>query len=229
MTNQQLRDRIERVREAIGSAALTSGRHPEDVTLVAVSKTAGRAEVDAAYDFGLRHFGENRVQEARAKFAAALPPDAVLHLIGQLQTNKAAVATRLFELIESVDRPSLVDELERQGAKLERVIPILVEVSVAGEAQKAGCPLAGVRDLIARIEARRHLALRGLMTIAPLVDDPERTRPVFRELRVLRDELCTEGPGRDLRILSMGMTNDFPVAIEEGATQVRVGRAIFGG
>jgi PLP dependent protein len=229
MSSQELRDRIQRVREAVGNAAARSGRVPNAITIVAVSKTVERAEVDEAYVLGLRHFGENRVQEARAKFAAPLPDDAVLHLIGQLQTNKAALAARLFHLVESVDRSALVDELERQGEKLDRVIPILVEVNVAGETQKAGCAMTEVRELVARIETCRHLALRGLMTIAPLVADPEDTRSVFRGLRELRDQLCAEAPGRDLRVLSMGMSNDFPIAIEEGATQVRVGRAIFGG
>jgi PLP dependent protein len=229
MANSGLRDRVERVRDAVAKAIARSGSAADSVTIVAVSKTVGRETVDEAYALGLRHFGENRVQDARAKFAEALSEDAVLHLIGQLQTNKAAVAARLFDIVESVDRSSLVDELERQGAKLGRVVPVLLEVNVAREEQKAGCPLSDVRALVGRIEACEHLALRGLMTMAPLVDDPEATRPVFRGLRELRDELCAERPGRELRVLSMGMTNDFPVAIEEGATHIRVGRAIFGG
>ncbi len=229
MTDAGFRDRVERVREAVGEAIVRSGRAADAVTIVAVSKTVGREAIDEAYALGLRHFGENRVQDARAKFAEPLPEGAVLHLIGQLQTNKAALAAKLFDIVESVDRASLVDELDRQGAKLGRVVPVLVEVSVAGEEQKAGCPLADVRALVARIEGCAHLALRGLMTMAPLVADPETTRPVFRGLRVLRDELRAEGPGRDLQILSMGMTNDFTIAIEEGATHIRVGRAIFGG
>lgn len=229
MGSQGLRERVQRVRDAVGEAAARAARAPESVTIVAVSKTVGREAVDEAYALGLRHFGENRVQDARLKFAAPLPDDAVIHLIGQLQTNKAAVATRLFDVIESVDRPSLVDELERQGAKLERVLSVLLEVSVAGEAQKAGCPISEAPSLVRRIESCPHLSLCGLMTMAPLVGDPEETRPVFRGLRNLRDQLCAEGAGRDLRILSMGMTNDFPIAIEEGATHIRVGRAIFGG
>lgn len=213
----------------VGRSAIRSRREPESVTIVAVSKTVERSAVEEAYALGLRHFGENRVQETRVKFAEPLPLGTVLHLIGQLQTNKAAVAARLFDLIESVDRPSLVDELERQGARLDRVLPVLVQVNVAGEAQKAGCAPSEVRDLVARIERNDHLALRGLMTMAPLVSDPEETRPVFRALRELRDELCAEEPGRDLRMLSMGMSNDYPIAIEEGASHIRVGRAIFGG
>jgi pyridoxal phosphate enzyme (YggS family) len=228
MTSEDLRTRVERVREEVGRAASRSGRDPQSVTIVAVSKTVGRDAVDQAFALGLRHFGENRVQDARAKFAEPMPEGTVLHLIGQLQTNKARVAASLFDLIESVDRAPLVDELERQGAKLGRVLSVLVEVNVAGEEQKSGCRLADVHDLVARIERCGHLSLRGLMTMAPLVADAEETRPVFRRLRELRDELWASAPGRDLRVLSMGMTNDFPVAIEEGATQIRVGRAIFG-
>jgi pyridoxal phosphate enzyme (YggS family) len=229
MANEELRSRVERVREAVGQAAMRSGRDPESVTIVAVSKTVEREMVDEAYGLGLRHFGENRVQDARTKFEAPLPDGVVLHLIGQLQTNKAAVAARLFDLFESVDRSSLVDELQRQGEKLDRVLPILLQVNVAGEEQKAGCGLSEVPELVARIEECEQLELRGLMTMAPLVDDPEEARPVFRRLRELRDQLCVDVPRRDLRILSMGMTNDYPIAIEEGATHVRVGRAIFGG
>src|SRR5215212_3569299 len=227
MSNQELRDRIQRVRDAVQAATVRSGRSADAVTIVAVSKTVGREAVDDVYDLGLRHFGENRVQDTRAKFAEPLPEGVVLHLIGQLQTNKAAVAARLFDVIESIDRPSLVDELERQGARLGRVLPALLEVNVAGEEQKAGCSVTEVRELVAKIESAGHLALRGLMTMAPLVGDMEETRPVFRGLRELRDALCAEAPGRDLRVLSMGMTSDYPIAIEEGATPIRVGRAIF--
>lgn len=224
-----LADRLARVQEAVAAAARRAGRAPEEITIVGVTKTVDRATVDEAYRLGLRHFGENRVQVARAKFATPLPPDATLHLIGQLQTNKARHAVMLFDFIESVDRQSLVDELERQAAKLGRVVPVLLEVNVAGEEQKAGCTPEEAPALVAQIERCQHLQLRGLMTMAPLVSDPEETRPVFRRLRELRDELCRERPGRELSVLSMGMTNDYPVAIEEGATHVRIGRAIFGG
>jgi pyridoxal phosphate enzyme (YggS family) len=229
MATENLRNRVLHVRDAVAQAARRSGREPDAVTIVAVSKTVGREEVEDAYALGLRHFGENRVHDARAKFAPPLPQGLVLHLIGQLQTNKAAVAARLFDLIETVDRSSLIDELQRQGEKLDRVLPVLLQVNVAGEEQKAGCALSEVSELVARIERNNRLTLRGLMTMAPLVSDPEATRPVFRRLRELRDELLAAAPGRDLSILSMGMTNDYPVAIEEGATHIRVGRAIFGG
>ena len=221
-------DRITAIRARIEAAAAESGRTSSDVTLVAVSKTVDRATVDAAYEAGLRAFGENRVPDARAKYAAPLPEDARLHLIGQLQTTKAGHAVDLFDLIESVDRPSLIAELQRQGERRDRVIAVLLQVNIAGEEQKAGCAVADVNALVAEIVAATHLDLRGLMTIAPLVDDAESTRPVFGGLRRLRDRLVTADPGLALPVLSMGMSNDFEVAIQEGATHVRVGRAVFG-
>lgn len=228
MQTLTLVDRIALVQSSVAAAADRAGRDPASVTVVAVSKTVERAVVDAAYAAGLRHFGENRVQDAGRKFADPLPADATLHLIGRLQSNKAAPAGRLFGLIESVDRPSVIAALERQGGLLGRPIPILLQVNVAREPQKAGCAPEEAEDLVRSIVASPHLALHGLMTIAPLVDDPEAVRPVFRALRELRDRLRAADPRRRLEVLSMGMSNDFGVAIEEGATQVRVGRAIFG-
>ena len=224
-----LAQRVEAVRDQITEAAVRAGRDPSSVTIVAVCKTADRAAVDAAHALGLRHFGENRVQAAAAKFASPLPPDASLHLIGQLQTNKARPAVALFNLVESVDRASLVEALDREAARIGRRLPVLLQVNVAGEEQKAGCSWEVAPDLARQIVARSNLELCGLMTIAPLVDDAEATRPVFRGLRQLRDGLVANGDAGCLDVLSMGMTNDFAVAIEEGATHVRIGRAIFGG
>lgn len=229
MSDSGLAERIACVRAEVAASTLAAGRRPEEVTLVAVSKTVTRDVVDAAHDAGLRHFGENRVQDARAKFVQPLPAEALLHLIGQLQSNKAKHAVRLFDLIESVDRPSLVAALESAAAALGRPIPVLLQANVAEEPQKAGCRPAEAGHLAALIQAAPHLQLRGLMTIAPLVPDPELARPVFAGLRRLRDDLVAADPTLDLRVLSMGMSNDYPVAIAEGATQVRIGRAIFGG
>jgi pyridoxal phosphate enzyme (YggS family) len=220
--------RIERVRKQIVSAATRVGRDASDVTLVAVSKTVGREIIDAAYAAGLRHFGENRVQDAWTKFATPLPGDSTLHMIGQLQTNKAGHAVRLFQQVDSVDRLSLVHELQKQGAKLDRHVPVLLQVNVAREEQKAGCAVEDAAALVAAILGSRHLELRGLMTIAPFVSNPEDVRPVFRQLRELRDRLLESTQARRLPALSMGMSNDYSVAIEEGATHVRIGRAIFG-
>ena len=224
-----LAERIAAVRAAVTRAADRADRDPATVTLVAVSKSVERLAVDEAYALGLRHFGENRVQEAIAKFASPLPGDATLHLVGQLQSNKTRPAVATFDLVESVDRPSLVEALEKEAARAGRLLPVLLQVNVAREPQKAGCAPEDAAGLLAHLRDCPHLAPRGLMTIAPFESDPARTRPVFRGLRELRDALARDVPHLDLDILSMGMSNDFAIAIEEGATHVRIGRAVFGG
>jgi PLP dependent protein len=226
LTETGLAARLAAVRQRIAEAAERVERDPAAVTLVGVTKTVDRAVVDAAYRCGLRHFGENRVQDAGRKFAEPLPTDAALHLIGQLQSNKARPAAALFSLLESVDRPSLIDALEKEADRLGRPIPVLLQVNVAGEAQKAGCAPDEAPALAARLRDPARFDLRGLMTIAPLVDDPGTVRPVFAGLRRLRDDL-EQRLGVALPVLSMGMSDDFPVAVAEGATHVRVGRAIF--
>lgn len=225
----EIESRLIGVRERVAEAALRADRDPASITVVGVSKTVGRDVVDAAYAAGLRNFGENRVQDATAKFADPLPVGAVLHMIGQLQTNKVSVAARLFDVFQSVDRTSLVAELEKQGAKQGRVLPVLLQVNVAREERKAGCAPEAAPALVAHIRACAHLELRGLMTIAPLAESAEDVRPVFRGLRALRDQLADADRSLSLPVLSMGMSNDFDVAIEEGATHVRIGRAIFSG
>ncbi|MDP9374633.1 MAG: YggS family pyridoxal phosphate-dependent enzyme [Chloroflexota bacterium] len=230
-----LEERIARVREGIAAAARRAGRAPDGVTLVGVCKTVERPVIDRAHRAGLRHFGENRVQEARRKFgpaAPARPGDLTLHLIGSLQTNKARDALALFDVVHSVDRAGLVAALVKEAGKRaaagdRRRLPVLLEVNIAGEASKEGAAPGEAPALAALIAGEPALELRGLMTIAPLVADPEETRPVFRALRELRDDLRRAHPQLDLPDLSMGMTNDYPVAVEEGATIVRVGRAIF--
>jgi len=224
-----LAERIAAVQAAVDRAIARAGRDPASVTLVAVSKTVDREAVDEAYALGLRHFGENRVQEATAKFASPLPADATLHLVGHLQTNKVRSAVALFDLVESVDRPSLVDALEKEAARAGRLVPVVLQVNVAREPQKAGCAPEDAAALLAQLRRCPHLSPRGLMTIAPLEADPERTRPVFRALRELRDALTRDLSEVDLGVLSMGMTNDYAIAIEEGATHVRIGRAVFAG
>lgn len=194
---------------------------------MAVSKTVDRPAIETAFTCGLRHFGENRVQDASRKFSDPLPAGSVLHLIGQLQSNKAKAATALFEVIESVDRTSLIDALEKETERRGEPISVLLQVNIAREPQKAGCTPEFASDLMERLVRSRWLRPRGLMTIAPLVTDPEEVRPVFSDLRTLRDELQQEQPAVDLSTLSMGMSDDFRVAIQEGATSVRIGRAIF--
>ena len=195
--------------------------------MMAVTKTRSREIVDAVTALGVDLLGENRVQEARDKFGDAPPPDGVrLSLIGSLQTNKARQAVGLFDLIESVDRPSLVEALARSAQERSEPLAVLVQVNVAGESQKAGCAVEEAVGLVRQCIETGVLLPVGLMTIAPLVDDPERVRPVFRTLRILRDQIAGEVSGFD--VLSMGMSNDLDVSIEEGATVVRVGRALFG-
>lgn len=223
-----LTKRLERVQEDVSQAARSAGRPPEDVTIVAVSKTVARPAVDAAAGLGVRHFGENRVQDASRKFADPLPEGCTLHLIGQLQSNKARPAVNLFDVIESVDRPSLIAALEKAAAQRETPVEVLLQVNVARELQKAGCAPEAASELMAALVASPWLIPRGLMTMAPLVDDAEAVRPVFAGLRMLRDELQRQHRDTDLGVLSMGMSNDFQVAISEGATSVRIGRAIFG-
>lgn len=224
-----LEQRLFDVQARVEAAAERSGRDGSSITIIAVSKTVDRATVDEAYALGVRHFGENRVQEAKAKFDEPLPAYAHLHMIGNLQSNKARVAVELFDMIQSVDRASLVKELQRQAEKRQIVQPVLLEINVAGEVQKGGCAPAEASAILGAIASCPFLEVRGVMTMAPLVDDAEEVRPVFRGLRALRDRLQEEWPEQRLDMLSMGMTNDFEVAVEEGATHVRIGRAIFGG
>ncbi len=227
-----LRANITRVQARIAAAAARAGRDPADVTLVAVSKTQPVEVILAAYAAGLRLFGENRVEEAgpkvvevTARLAPAPPP--VWHMIGHLQSRKATDVLPWAALVHSVDRVKLAVRLARgvaEGAEL----PVLLEVNVAGEASKYGFHPADLPAAVNAIAALPGLRIEGLMTMAPLVADPELARPTFRSLAQLRAELALRYPAIAWRHLSMGMTDDFEVAIEEGATLVRIGRALFG-
>jgi PLP dependent protein len=228
---EALAGRIHAVRGRIASAALRAGRSPQEVTLVAVTKTVPPAVIRAAYDLGLRTFGENRVQEANGKLAALDLPGARWELIGHLQTNKAERAVQIFARIESVDSVRLAELLNDRAAEHGRSMPCLLEVNTGGEASKSGFAPEAVLEAARRIALLPHLRLEGLMTIAPITDNPENARPYFRRLRELRDALRRSIPlGEDggWAELSMGMTDDFEAAIAEGATLVRIGRALFG-
>jgi pyridoxal phosphate enzyme (YggS family) len=229
ITLVELPSRVDRVLSHVAEAARSSGRQPEDVTIVAVTKSVDRDAIGAAFALGLRHFGENRVQDTRRKLAEPLPAGAALHLIGQLQSNKARPAVALFDIIESVDRMSLIDALENEAERRGEPVSVLLQVNIAREPQKAGCAPESASQLMERLVRSPWLLPRGLMTIAPLVAEAEETRPVFSDLRALRDALQREQPNVDLDTLSMGMSDDFRVAIEEGATSVRIGRALFQG
>lgn len=222
-----LQDRLDAVRERIEDAERRSGRPPGSVTLVGVSKTVTRTEVDEAYAAGLRHFGENRVQNALETFSGELPDDVVLHMIGTLQTNKARFIPGRFDVVHSLDREALSRELNRRCEAAGVRLPVLIQVNVAREEQKHGCLAKELPALIEATLACPSLDLRGFMTMAPLGSDAEVARPVFVGLRELRDAMRARYPEASLDELSMGMTIDYIAAIEEGATIVRVGRAIF--
>ena len=219
---------LEVVRERIAAAAARAGRSPSDVGIVAVTKGHPIATVREAAANRLMDVGENRVQEALAKQEAW--PDAPVrwHLIGHLQRNKAGTAVGRFALIHSLDSVRLADALEREAAKRDVVQPVLVEVNVAREAQKSGAMPEEAEAVVAHAAAQPHLALKGLMTMAPLTDDVAAQRKTFRGLRELRDRLAFNLQLSTFNVLSMGMSNDFEIAIEEGATMVRLGTVLFG-
>jgi pyridoxal phosphate enzyme (YggS family) len=230
-----LADTIPIVRERIAAAARRAGRDPASVTLVAVTKTVPAEVVWQAYQLGLRDFGENRVEEAGGKFAICdlrfAIPRPRFHMIGHLQSRKAREAIELFDSIHSVDSLKLADKLSRLCIELGRVMPVLLECNVSGEASKYGFSTFLERDGLATVEtilALPGLRVEGLMTMAPLVSDPEQARPVFVALRHLGQRCAARFGVEHFKHLSMGMTDDFEVAVEEGATMVRVGRALFG-
>ena len=219
-------ENLEAVRGQIAAACARAGRAAEGVRLLAVSKTYGPAAVRAAAAAGQRLFGENRVQEAAAKIPEC-PGRLEWHLIGHLQSNKAAAAARLFDWVHSVDSAKLLEALDREAGAAGRRLQVLVQVNVSGERSKSGLAPEAVAEVLAAGNRLRNVEIRGLMTIPPLAEDPETARPFFRRLRGLRDEWAA-ATGLELAELSMGMTHDLAVAIEEGATFVRVGTGIFG-
>ncbi len=221
-------ERLARIRSRIESAAERAGRPPGGVTLMGASKTQPASAVAAAFQAGLRVFGENRVQEGLAK-AQELPPEIEWHLIGPLQSNKVRAALDLFHTIHSIDRLSIAEAIEREAAKRGTAVTGFLEVNLGSEETKHGFPAEGLVETVRPLAAYKHLRIAGLMAIPPLGRAAEESRPWFRRLRALRDELAADPawagfPGW----LSMGMSEDFEVAIEEGATHVRVGTALFG-
>jgi PLP dependent protein len=212
------------VRLAITRSAERAGRDPGEVVLVAVTKTLPVERIREAIGLGLKQFGENRVQEALPKIEEIGPADLDWHLIGHLQTNKVKFIEGRFRMVQSVDSVGLAEALDH---RLESPLDVLIEVNVAEEPQKTGALPADLPAVARTVNAAQHLRLRGLMTVAPMVNDGEQVRPVFRALRSLRDA-TTQQLGAPLPVLSMGMTDDYPIAIEEGATMLRLGRALFG-
>ena len=224
-----IRENLEKVRERISRAAQRAGRKPEDVLLVAVSKTVPVDRIREAIEAGVPALGENRVQEAKEKIHLLGRTRVPWHLIGHLQTNKVKDAVALFNLIQSVDRLALAEELDRRARAADKRVGVLVQVNVAGEATKSGFSPDELRHALEALSRLEGLNVRGLMAIPPEPQEPEDSRPYFKTMRTLLE--TARGwriPGLDLDALSMGMSADFEIAIEEGATIVRVGTAIFG-
>jgi PLP dependent protein len=229
MKYSAVRENLLRIQERIAKAAKRAGRRPEEITVIGVSKTHAAEAIQEAFDAGVRHFGENRVQEWEGKRGGIQDLPAAWHLIGHLQGNKAARAAKLFHSVDSVDDFALAQRLDRaRGEQLESgKLRVLIEVRVEQEASKSGVEIADIPDLAEKIVTLPRLELAGLMCIPPFFEDPEKVRPYFRQLWELRD-VAQSRLARALPTLSMGMSHDFEVAIEEGATEVRLGTALFG-
>jgi len=229
MTPTSVRQNLRRIQERIAGAAARAGRGAEEVTLIAVSKTHPASAIREAYEAGIRHFGENRVQEWEGKRAETDGLAATWHLIGHLQSNKAARAARLFHSIDSIDDFAVAQRLDRARAEdsVAGKLRVVIEVRVAPEETKSGVEINELLGLAEKITGLPRLELVGLMCIPPFLEKAEQVRPYFRRLRELREDVAKK-LGVALPVLSMGMSHDFEVAIEEGATEVRVGTAIFG-
>jgi pyridoxal phosphate enzyme (YggS family) len=233
-TREELKRNLAQVEETVEAACRRSGRSRGEITLIAVTKMHPAAAIAAAAELGITHIGENKVQEFDAKQAewATLRATHPLrsHLIGHLQSNKAARATALFDTIDSVDSLRLAERLEAASAASGRMLPVLIEIKLSEEESKSGAAPGSpeLEQLLERLPSLAHLAPRGLMTVPPYLRDAEAVRPYFRQLRELRDEYSRRHPKLQLEALSMGMTHDYAVAIEEGATEIRLGTALFG-
>ena len=230
-------ENIAQVRERIAAAARRAGRNPDEITLMGVSKTFPTESIREAYAAGLRVFGENRVQEFAGKADALRDlPDAEWHLIGHLQSNKAAKATELFDAVDSVDSVRMAEKLNGSAESAGKTLSVLIEINVGGETAKSGIAPSSDQQCSEELEQIlqgaprwKNLTVRGLMTVPPYTEDPEGARTYFRQLREIRDGIAARRlPAVSMDVLSMGMSHDFEVAIEEGATCVRVGTAIFG-
>jgi PLP dependent protein len=225
---ESISSRVSEIRERVADAAVRCGRSPGDVTLCAVSKTFPAEFVERAAEAGIGDVGENKVQEAETK-KPSVHASLTWHLIGHLQSNKARRAVELFDVIQTIDSVKLAERLDRLAGELGRRLEVYVEVDLAGESTKSGVPADGVSAVVETLDRSANVRLAGLMAVPPYFEDPADVRPYFRRLRELRDRLNDSGKlGSPLVGLSMGMSHDFEVAVEEGATLVRVGTAIFG-
>jgi pyridoxal phosphate enzyme (YggS family) len=242
--SHELRENLAGVRGRINAAATRAGRRPEEITLVAVSKTHSAQKIQELYEAGIRHFGENRVQERETKLAHLSATEATWHMIGHLQKNKAARAAALFDSVDSLDSIALAEKLNRArqeflsqssgkgaasfSATQGKPLRVLIEIKLDPEPAKSGVKDDEASRLVEAVQSMPHLELLGLMGVPPYFDNPEEARPYFRRLRELRDSLRGRFGAQALPVLSMGMSHDLEIAIEEGATEVRVGTALFG-
>ncbi len=231
---EEIRDRLRLIKGRIARAATRAGRSAEEIELVAVTKTVEVARIREALAAGVGHIGENRVQEALAKYEelSSNPPAADVprwHLIGHLQSNKVGKALRFFDLIHSVDSLSLAKEIDKRAGLLGKRIDMLVEVNLSGEESKFGLGVDEVSEFLVAVSRLKNLRMQGLMTMAPFTDDPEQSRPYFRRLKHLSEKIkSSQLDNVEMKYLSMGMSQDFEVAIEEGANIIRLGSVLFG-
>ncbi len=230
---EAVQQRVQSIRERLAQACERVGRSRDDLTVVAVSKTFPMLAIESGKQAGVDHFGENRARQlrdkARARLGAFKGGDVVWHMVGPLQTNKAKFVARHADWFDALDRPALADELDERAAKNNRVLPCLVQVNITGQEQRYGLAPADVHDFLDHCARYEHLAVRGLMALASFVDDPENVRGEFRQMRELFETYdASNNPRVEMTELSIGMSNDFEVAVEEGSTMVRPGSAIFG-
>lgn len=221
-----LSERISSIFKKISYAALRAGRNLDEIKLIAVTKSQSVAKIKEAADLGLRVFGENRVQEAKSKIEQLRDFNIEWHMIGHLQSNKVKESVKLFEVIHSLDSEKLAVLIDREAEKAGKIQRVLIQVKLSEEESKYGIKDIEVDKLLLKCEKLKHIKIEGLMTIPPYFENPEDVRPYFKKLRQLRDKISERKPS--IRELSMGMSNDFEVAIEEGATMVRIGTALFG-
>ena len=229
MNVKDIENNLRKVREKIDKVSIRCGRNPNEVRLIGVTKTFGYEVIQAGIDLGITDIGENYVQEFAGKKPFLDPKEVRFHMIGHLQTNKVKEALELFDVIHSVDRLKLAEKIQKEAEKMSKVVPVLVQVNTSAEESKFGIEPVETVTFVRSLTEFRNIEVIGLMTLAAFLDDPETVRPMFRVLKNLRDEINQlHVPGVHLKELSMGMSNDYPVAIEEGATMIRVGTALFG-
>jgi len=224
-----IKNNIKSLKEEIFEICNRINRNPNDILIIAIAKTFTYGQILEAFEYGITNIGENRVQEAREKYEILRTRDIKWHLVGYLQRNKVKKALEIFDLIHSVDSIRLAEEIDKRARDIGKRQKVLIEVNISGEASKYGLSLDSVIPLLEKIQGFPNIAVKGLMTIAPFYEDPERCRPIFRRLRELKEEIEMHGfEGVKMEYLSMGMTNDYRIAIEEGSNMVRIGRRIFG-